>query len=101
MESIRVEGLRAVSEQGEGDIIIDINFTLPVSWYGRANLQFDPVEQKFTLILREVELGNPVGNRVVLSIPEPMITNGDHPAVTEPIPSPASGGISPRDLSRN
>lgn len=100
MESVQVDGLQAVSERGEGDVIIEFNFTLSVGWYGDAYLGFDPVGQKFTLILRDVQLGNPVANRVVNN-PEPVITNGDHPAVTEPISSPASGDISPRDVSRN
>lgn len=71
------------------DLTITLNLTSPVTWNGNVHATYDPIAQKFVIILNV----NPEINNQA-----PATTNGDYPAASRDI-SPSSGGISPLDLT--
>lgn len=111
MDSVSSDGIDTVYRQGRADVTVSIQFCVPLNWTGESFVRFDPVEQKFIIILRNVERPPTFIPPAPPPAPPPppppppasvaVITNGDHRAAIDPVPDTDNGDITPLDLSQN
>lgn len=89
MDSVNVEKSQNIAD-GSSDITITLTLNPPVTWDGDVTATFDPIEQKFVVVLKV----NPAINN-----PPPAIPNGHYPAALRPFATSSRGSISPFDLT--
>lgn len=93
MDSVIVSKSESIAG-GSSDITITLTLNPPVTWDGDVTATFDPIEQKFVVVLKVSPEINPAPVH-----PASAIANGHYPAALRPFATVRLGSISPFDLT--